>query len=189
MRKKNRLTRRQFIRAACAAAAAGPAISCGRTESRWRFLTTDEARTLEAICDCLIPEDEDPGAVAAGAVNFIDRQLSGCYRRHRQAYRWGIAGVDEVSRARHGKGFAELPLAERNQILAELEKGQVRGERWGKLPATEFFDLVLRHTMQGFYGDPRHGGNRDAVSWRMLGLPYPPVRGRLHYDLTKRERS
>jgi gluconate 2-dehydrogenase gamma chain len=38
--------------------------------------------------------------------------------------------------------------------------------------------------MQGFYGDPRHGGNRDRVSWKMLGVPYPPVRGRLRYDLT-----
>jgi gluconate 2-dehydrogenase gamma chain len=32
--------------------------------------------------------------------------------------------------------------------------------------------------MQGFYGDPRHGGNREGVSWKMLGLPYPPIRGR-----------
>jgi hypothetical protein len=41
-----------------------------------------------------------------------------------------------------------------------------------------FFELVLNHTMQSFYGSPRHGGNRDAVSWRMLGVPDPPVRGR-----------
>ena len=44
--------------------------------------------------------------------------------------------------------------------------------------AKAFFDLVLAHTMQGFYGDPRHGGNREAVSWKMLALPFPPVRGR-----------
>jgi hypothetical protein len=34
--------------------------------------------------------------------------------------------------------------------------------------------------MMGFYGDPRHGGNKDRVAWRMLGVPDPPVRGRLH---------
>ena len=46
-------------------------------------------------------------------------------------------------------------------------------------PASEpFFDLVVTHAMQGFYGDPRHGGNRDFASWRMLGLPPVPVRGR-----------
>ena len=36
--------------------------------------------------------------------------------------------------------------------------------------AKEFFDLILAHTMQGFYGDPRHGGNRDAVSC-LMGKP------------------
>jgi gluconate 2-dehydrogenase gamma chain len=41
-----------------------------------------------------------------------------------------------------------------------------------------FFDLILAHTLQGFYGDPRHGGNRNMASWRMLGLACPPVRGR-----------
>ena len=24
--------------------------------------------------------------------------------------------------------------------------------------------------MQGFYGDPRHGGNREGVSWKMLAF-------------------
>jgi len=38
--------------------------------------------------------------------------------------------------------------------------------------------------MQGYYGSPRHGGNRDAISWRMLGLDEPPLRGRAQYDLT-----
>ena len=38
--------------------------------------------------------------------------------------------------------------------------------------------LFMWITRQGFYGDPRHGGNRDAASWKMLALPFPPVRGR-----------
>ena len=34
------------------------------------------------------------------------------------------------------------------------------------------------HTMQGFYGSPRHGGNRNAVSWKIPGVRNPPIRGR-----------
>ncbi len=49
----------------------------------------------------------------------------------------------------------------------------------------EFFNLVRSHTLQGYYGSPRHGGNRNAVSWRMLGLDEPPLRGRAQYDLRK----
>jgi len=45
-----------------------------------------------------------------------------------------------------------------------------------------FFELVLAHTRQGFYGDPRHGGNCGMASWKMVGLAFPPVRGRMHYD-------
>jgi gluconate 2-dehydrogenase gamma chain len=39
--------------------------------------------------------------------------------------------------------------------------------------------------MQGFYGDPRHGGNRAGVGWKVVGLRYPPIRGRLKYDVNK----
>ena len=49
-----------------------------------------------------------------------------------------------------------------------------------------FFELLRRHTMESYYGSPRHGGNRDAVSWRMLGLDEPPLRGRAQYDFTSR---
>ena len=45
-----------------------------------------------------------------------------------------------------------------------------------------FFQLILDPHQQGFYGDPRHGGNREMVSWKMLGLPFPPIRGRQRYD-------
>jgi gluconate 2-dehydrogenase gamma chain len=48
-----------------------------------------------------------------------------------------------------------------------------------------FFGLLRNHTLQGYYGSPRHGGNRDVVSWRMLGVDEPPVRGRAQYDLRK----
>jgi hypothetical protein len=46
--------------------------------------------------------------------------------------------------------------------------------------------MVITHTMQGFYGDARHDGNRDAVSWRMLGIPIIPIRGRDHYEFPRK---
>lgn len=40
------------------------------------WLTDEETATLEALCDRLIPADaEAPGAVAGGAVDYIDRML------------------------------------------------------------------------------------------------------------------
>jgi gluconate 2-dehydrogenase gamma chain len=30
--------------------------------------------------------------------------------------------------------------------------------------------MLVNHTMEGFYSDPGNGGNRDAVSWKMIGF-------------------
>ena len=122
---------------------------------------------MNAICEQIIPADQDPGAREAGVVNYIDVQLSSYFKAYRDTYRRGLASVDALSQARLGRNFAELAAPEQADVLREVEQ-----------KAKAFFDLVLAHTMQGFYGDPRHGGNREAVSWKMLALPFPPVRGR-----------
>jgi gluconate 2-dehydrogenase gamma chain len=185
MKRQRKLSRRKFIQIAVSAAAAAPAISCSKATSPWRFLTVEEAETLEAVCGQIVPADRDPGAAEAGAVNFIDRQLVGHLKRHQKAYREGLAGIDQSSLALYGSKFRELPPDKRIALLQALAKGKAPGEIWKRRSAKAFFDLLVNHTMQGFYGDPRHGGNREAVSWKMLELPYPPVRGRLQYDLTK----
>lgn len=141
-------------------------------------LTGEETRTLDAICDQLIPADQDPGAAAAGAVVFIDRQLAGPYRRYRRAYREGLAQAAGLSRKMFGKPLNELAGGERLAVVQRLERD-----------AGPFFELVLAHTMQGFYGSPRHGGNRDYASWRMLRVPASPVRGRIQYDLCQGKES
>ena len=106
MERAYRLSRRKFLQAAMvAAAAAGTGIACSGGRSPWRFLSVDEARTLAAICDQIIPPDEDPGAAWAGVVNYIDRQLCGPLRHLRNSYRQGIAAVDRSSRVLYGANF------------------------------------------------------------------------------------
>ena len=161
------------------ATAAGPMVACLGPGNPWRCLGEEEARTLEAVCERIIPADQDPGAAGAGVVTFIDRQLLGPYRRLRKTYRLGIAGTNATGLTMFGKPFVALDPKQQDAVLQSMDKGQVRGYCWKQVQAKAFFDLVVSHTMQGFYGDPRHGGNRERVSWKMLRLPYPPVRGRL----------
>ena len=150
------LNRRKFLHAGLTAAAVGNLVSCGRPGggAYWRFLTAAEAKTVDAICEQIIPADQGPGASGAGVVHFIDFQLTKHYKKHQAAYRKGIADVDAASRGRFGKLFAELAKEQQTEILADLESNE-----------SEFFTLIRAHTMQGFYGDPRHGGNRGEVSW------------------------
>ena len=179
------LSRREFIQLATAAAAASGSVCCAGSRNPWRFLRTREARTLAAICDQLIPPDQDPGADWAQVVNFIDIQLCGPFRELRTLYRDGLACVDETARAQFGKAFAEEEGEHQINLVLALEKGTAPKNIWKALDPRAFFETVLAHTMQGFYGDPRHGGNRAHSSWEMIGLSYPPVRGRLKYDVSR----
>ena len=174
-RQSANLKRRGFL-----AAVAASSLGCSRTKATWWFFTAGEARLVDALTERIIPADQDPGASQAGVVEFIDRQLVRHYRKYQTTYRGGLAAVEASARARFGKAFADLPPDAQSQLLAAVEED----------PATkDFFAMLVAHTMQGYYGDPRHGGNRDQVAWRMLGLPYPPVRGRDQYDFTAPKRG
>jgi gluconate 2-dehydrogenase gamma chain len=175
---KGLLTRRQFALASALSGAAA-VIGCHQgAGSAWDFLSDSHARALAALCDQIIPADEFPSASQAGVVTYIDRQLARHYRRHQNAYRDGLEQAAAISRKRSGQALADAPPAQQLQIAVALEKEN-----------RTFFELVRQHTMEGYYGSPRHGGNRDAVSWRMLGLAEPPLRGRAQYDLRKGGRS
>ncbi len=180
-----RLSRRKFIHLAVATAASAPLYSCSSSASSWRFFSEQEGRALQAICNQIIPADKDPGAGQAGVVDYIDRQMVGHFKRRQEMYRTGLAAVEQSSRSIFGNPFAELTAEQQIKILEKMEHNEVPAPATKENTAGQFLELVIEHTMQGFYGDPRHGGNREGVSWRMLGVPYPPIRGRLHYDLTK----
>jgi gluconate 2-dehydrogenase gamma chain len=160
-------TRRKFLASAAVAAVSGTTAGCGRTTGSWRFLNDREARTLDAVLAWIIPADDAPGAREAGVIHYIDRQLTRHFRPHGKTYREGLAALDT---------FADAPADRQQQVLAALERDPAR---------KPFFDLLVAHAMQGFYGNPRHGGNRDFGSWRMLGVPPLPVRGREQYDFTR----
>jgi gluconate 2-dehydrogenase gamma chain len=108
--------------------------------------------TLEAIADRLIPADEHgPSATQTGAVTYIERALQGVYAEHRATYAAGLAELD---------GFAALTAQEQDDRLRELE-------------GTAFFELVRTHVLEGMFGDPGYGGNRDHAGWRLLDYPGP----------------
>ena len=124
------LLRRRFLQVAASGAAA--TVSCGGQKSRYRFLTNAEAAALAALCDQIIPPDQHAGASQAGAVLFIDRQLSGFHRRRQKEYRAGLAALDVLARERHQRPFCEAPLHEQLRISPEhphIEENEAKGLR------------------------------------------------------------
>lgn len=150
-------TRRGFVSAAAAAAL---------PPEGWQTFTAQDVRWLEALVEQIIPTDQDPGGRNAGCAAYIDRQLAGPLKRFLPQYRDGLAEFQ-----RRAPAFLEWTFAEQTAHLKTIEN-------------TPFFQLLIDHTMQGYYGDPRHGGNRGMASWKMLKidrhLNHGPWQGHTH---------
>ncbi len=144
--------------------------------------TAQEASAIDAICEQLIPADDYPGAREAGVIHYIDKLLYQRFPQHKQTYRQGLAGVEACSQALYGNSFAELTGAQQIAMLELMERGELPARYWPQTTQKAFFELILAHTMQGFYGSPRHGGNKDYVSYRMMKLDYPLLIGQNRYE-------
>jgi len=158
------------------------------------FFNSEEAKFVEAAIDRLIPADDWAGAKEAGVLHYIDRQLAGAYgvgaRMYlagpwvpdapaqqgyqlrfspAELYRVGIAEARAALRARFGeRELWELAGSDVDGILSDLESGALE---LPSLPAPVFFETLLANTVEGYFADPVYGGNRDMVSWRMIGFP------------------
>ncbi|MBD1552478.1 gluconate 2-dehydrogenase subunit 3 family protein [Pseudomonas typographi] len=159
----------------------------------WQYFTDEQAREVEAIVEQLIPADElSVSGKDAGCAVFIDRQLAGEYGTFarlyqegpfqpgtamqgdqsplnpRQRYTLGLAGLTKYCQANFKKPFSGLGAEQRDATLAGLEKGTIALDG---IDSPLFFQQVLGNTMEGFFADPIYGGNRDMVSWKLIGFP------------------
>jgi gluconate 2-dehydrogenase gamma chain len=152
---------------------------------------------VSAAADTMIPADElSPSGTECGVVTFVDRQLasawgggakmyrSGPFRKGkpeqgyqlpltpRQYFSAGIAATNAWTRKVHGKDFDRLPATTREDVLKTLEQGKAQLVNFdGK----QFFEALLNIVMEGFFSDPIYGGNKDKVSWKMVGFPGLPA--------------
>ena len=138
------------------------------------ILTKHEWETLDALTGRIIPADEDPGAREANCVNFIDKALAHEDAAALPLYQGGLAALDGVAMARFETRFVGLESAQRDEILAALERGTAKEWALSKeLPSPMFFETVRVHTIVGFLADPSYGGNRDFSGWKVAGYPGP----------------
>jgi len=141
-----------------------------------RFFDESDALIVAAAASRIFPTDDSgPGAREAGVVIYIDRQLDGPYGRDRYRYTQGPfeeappelgyqgkATPREIYREglKNLKGFYRLASEEQDVRLQQIESSQ-------------FFALLRRHTIEGMFSDPIHGGNADMIGWQLIGFPGP----------------
>ena len=175
----NFISRRNFIRISAVGAGGLYVAGCySPPESYYYILTSQEAELLDALADQIIPPDDFAGGKEAGVTNFIDQQLAGFYSEHTEMYKKCLHSLDQTCMEVYGKGFIDLQIEKQFEYLRDIQTGKYNDHDWGKFTASSFFGTLRAHCMQGYYGSPRHGGNKDYVSYRLIGLTYPLINGR-----------
>jgi hypothetical protein len=136
-----------------------------------RTLTAEQAVTLEAVGETLVP-----GAKQAGIVNFVDQQISipaeeallearilNVRPPYANFYRAALGAVDRGSQARNGgRTFAQLGEAEQRSFIDNMRQNKIEG--W-QGPAGGFVYLLLRSdAVDVVYG--------TVDGYAGLGIPY-----------------
>jgi gluconate 2-dehydrogenase gamma chain len=181
-----KISRRRFVQIAALSTGTICMLSrCSNADMHWQFFTAGEAQLMDAIADQMIPPDEWPGGRESGVTHFVDMQLAGPYVRFQENYRNGLAAIQETCTARYRKRFEELPWNEQTAFLEMMEAGKMTAASRTGGKEREFFELFRDHSMQAYYGSPRHGGNKNNMSYKMLRLDYPLIIGQNRYNHDK----
>ena len=135
-------------------------------------LTADEAKTLDALGEILLP-----GAAAAGLSHFIDHQLSGNpadsmlmikYLRvpapFIDFYRAGLKGAEAASRKLFKAEVSALKPEQGSALIQNMAMGKLDG--WEGPPAALFFFVLRNDAVDTMYGTP--------TGFEQLGVPYMP---------------
>jgi len=170
-----RVTRREFVTAATMGATA---LGLGGYSFFWggvrgaaaapAGLSGAQQRTLAAAAERILPRDQDPGATDLGVPTYIERALHDPGLSPARPWLISIVdGVDAQARKREGKPFAELAAAAQDDLLRAWQKGD-EAHRYA-------FSVLLSLTLEGAFGDPKHGGNVGGRGFAMVGFSPPAI--------------
>jgi hypothetical protein len=149
------------------------------------FFTAQEWRTVNVLVDDIIPADGRSGAATSAKVpEFMDFILNDGSENNRTTQRNGLAWLEQESRKRFGKSYADAAATERHQILDDIA--------WPARARAEFrqnvtwFNSFRNLTASGFFSsrvglrDLNYTGNVALPRWtgatpammQKLGLSY-----------------
>jgi gluconate 2-dehydrogenase gamma chain len=130
-----------------------------RSSTTWRYFSSGEAATIEALVAQIIPSDDTPGAREMGVARFIDHALADFMAPLAPALRLGLAEFELNCRAQHAgtEGFATLSSEQQIAWLQQVEH-------------TPFFNSVQQLTVLGALSMPDYGGNHNGLGWQLIGF-------------------
>jgi len=109
--------------------------SCNSTSTptKGSLFTDNQQNLITEVADIIIPTTKTPGAKAAGVGPFISMMVKDCYPDDAQkAFIKGLDDLEKQSKDEYKKGFLELSVKERQDLLGKLRDETVAATKTEK---------------------------------------------------------
>jgi hypothetical protein len=136
-----------------------------------RFFDESQAWTLDAFCDRLTAQDDDP---RIPVLAYVDQRLHDGVGVGYQyfdlpsdgdTWRTVARGLDEEARALGRDSYALLTEHEQNEICHRFSIGRLHGGAWSTFNVARAYKIVVRDICEAFYAHP--------WAWNEIGFGGP----------------
>jgi gluconate 2-dehydrogenase gamma chain len=116
-----------------------------------KYFDAHQYKTLQALCQAIIPADADAGgALEGGAPEFIDL-LTSENDDYQKKLRGLLTGIDTTCTARYGKPWLECAPAQQREILDLIAYRKNAEQDPSLIEPVEFFSFLRDFTADGFF--------------------------------------
>jgi len=130
-----------------------------------RFFTAEEARTMLAVVDRVLPQEDRMEERRIRILPGIDERL---YENRLEGYRFedmppdqevyriAARAFEEMARALHDRAFHELSVREQEEILKSVQqaKPQAAQELWKQMNIERFWTMLVADVVSIYYAHP-----------------------------------
>jgi len=116
-----------------------------------KFFAAHEYKTLQTLCQTIIPADADSGgAIEAGAPEFIDL-LTSENTEYQVTLRGGLMWLDSTCSDRYGKVYLDCSPQQQKEILDQIAYSNNAMTDVSLSQGVEFFSFLRNMTSDGFF--------------------------------------
>ena len=100
---------------------------------------------------------------------YINRSLGDYLAGEKTAFIEGLEATDAFAKRSQDRAFVDLTPEQQDLVLTAMDNGSAEG-----FPtARAFFNRARRLTLEGMFGDPYYGGNKNFAGWDLIRYPGP----------------
>lgn len=126
-----------------------------------QFFSEEEAKTIGAICDTMLPKTETPGALELNIDMFIDTMVQKAFdTQGQEMMKNGVAEFMSLVNGKYQKSFTKLSDKDKQEILLAYGNQDFGSEESGLVPGEGtigFYQQVRQLTIRGYFSSEQIG--------------------------------